>query len=73
MYYTVKYQLDGINRDLQLEELIENVNQHILKKYMLANAIKQIEGPNYLVRIDNITEPKLVLYNKFYSRLEDNL
>jgi len=72
MYYKVIYEIDNINRDLKLEELLEEVNQHLMKKYMLASATKRIRDQYYMVRIDNNTEPKLVLYNKFYCRLEDN-
>lgn len=71
MYYKIKYEIDHINRDLHLEDLLELVNQHLLKKYCLASATKRIRDQYYLVSIDNNSEAKLVLYNQFYARLED--
>jgi hypothetical protein len=70
MYYKIVYEMDNINRDIKLEELLEEVNQHLLKKYALANALKRLKDGVYFARIDNCTEPKLVLYNRFYSEIE---
>lgn len=69
MNYKINYELDNINRDLKLEELLEDVNQHLLKKYYLANALKRLKDGVYLTRIDNCSEPKLVLYNKYYCEI----
>lgn len=69
MYYKINYELDRINRDLELEELLEKVNQHLLKKYTLASAFKSIKEQHFKVKIDNNSEPKLVLYNKYYCEI----
>jgi hypothetical protein len=71
MYYSVNYKLDRINRDMKLEELIEEVNQYILKKYYLASAKKSIKDDRFFVIIDNVESPNLVLYNKYYCELKE--
>lgn len=72
MNYIIKYELEHIHRDMELEKLVENLNQHILKKYLLSSAEKQAKGDFYCSYLSNIDEPEMFNYDRNYQKMKKN-
>jgi hypothetical protein len=67
MKYIINYELFEIQRDMKFEELIEAVNQHLLKKYALCSAQKQIINDYFCVKIDNDSLPQREIFDRNYN------